>query len=60
MSGGIYLEVLSICVFRCFSVFHPLWLILFHIVDVSIFSWVLTLFATVFVQRVVTSVRPLG
>ena len=25
-----------------------------------IFSWVLTLFATVFVHRVVTSVRPIG
>jgi len=36
--------------FRCFSVFHPLWLV----------SWVLTLFGTVFVHRVVTSVRPLG
>ena len=93
MSGGVFLEVLSICynrtgtflvtgiylikydrgfvillvnlllrltVFRCFSVFHPLWLVLFHIVDVSIFSWVLTLFATVFVHRVVTSVRQMA
>jgi hypothetical protein len=88
MSGGVFLEVLSIChnrtgallaaeiylieydrgfvillgltVFRCFSVFHPLWLVLFHNVDVRVFSWVLTLFVTVFVHRVVTSVRPLG
>jgi hypothetical protein len=37
-----------------------LWLVLFYTVDVSIFSWVLTLFATVFVHRVVTSVRLLG
>ena len=59
MCGGVFLEVLSICVFHCFSVFHPLWLVLFHTVDVSILSWVLTLFATVFVHRVVTSVRPL-
>ena len=90
MSGGVFLEVLSICynrtgaflvagfylikydhgfvillvnllvrltVFRCFSFFHPLWLGLFHTVDVIIFSWVLMLFATVFVQHVVTSVR---
>ena len=43
------------------SVFHPLWLVLFHTVDVSIFfSWVLAFFATVFVHRVVTSMRPLG
>ena len=42
------------------SVFHPLWLVLFYTVDVSIFSWVSSLFATVFVNRVVTSVRPLG
>jgi len=60
MSRGVFLEVLSICVFRSFSVFHPLWLVLLHTVDVSIFSWALTLFATVFVHRVVTSVRPLG
>jgi len=60
MSVGVSLVVLSICVFHCFSVFHPLWLVLFHTVDVSIFSWVLTLFATVFVHRVVTSVRPIG
>ena len=66
MSGGVFLDVLSICynrtgtfqvaeiyliqydrefvillvtllvrltVFRCFSVFHPLWLVLFHTVD---------------------------
>ena len=61
MLGGVFLEVfLSICAFRCFSVFHPLWLVLFHTVDVSIFSWMLTLFGTVFVHRVVTSVWPLG
>jgi len=92
VSGGVFLEVLSICynrtgtflvagiylikydrgvvillvnllvrltLFRCFSVFLPLWLVLFHTVDVSVFFWVLTLFATVFVHRVVTSVRPL-
>ena len=52
--------LVRLTVFRCFSVFHPLWLVLFHTVDVSIFSWVLTLFATVFVHRVVTSVWPLG
>ena len=52
--------LVRLIVFRCFSVFHPLWLVLFYTVDVSIFSWVLTLFATVFVHRVVTSVRPLG
>ena len=93
MSGGVFLEVLSICynrtgaflvagiylikydrgfvvllvnllvrltVFRCFSVFHPLWLVLIRTVDVSIFSWMLTLVATVFVHRFVTSVRPFG
>ena len=52
--------LVRLTVFRCFSVFHPLWLDLFHTVNVSIFSWVLTLFATDFVHRVVTSVRPLG
>jgi len=52
--------LVRLTVFRRFSVFHPLWLVLFHTVDVSIFSWVLTLFATVFVHLVVTSVRPLG
>ena len=52
--------LVRLTVFRCFSVFHSLWLVFFHIVDVSIFSWVLTLFATVFVHRVVTSVRPPG
>ena len=52
-AGGIvdmtYFVVLS-------SVFHPLLLVLFYTVGVSIFSWVLTLYATVFVHRVVTSV----
>ena len=52
--------LVRLTVFRCFSVFHPLWLVLFHTVDVSILSWVLTLFATVFVHRVVASVLPLG
>jgi len=41
--------LVRLTVFRRFSVFHPLWLVLFHTVDVSIFSWVLTLFATVWV-----------
>ena len=51
--------LVRLTVFRCFSVFHLLWLVLFHTVDVSVFSWVLMLFATVFVHRAVTSVRPL-
>ena len=30
--------LVRLTVFRCFSVFHPLWLVLFHTVDVNIFS----------------------
>ena len=37
MLGGVFLEVfLSIRVFRCYSVFHPLWLVLFHTVNVNV------------------------
>ena len=43
MLGGVFLEVffVSIFVFRCFSVYHPLRLVLFHTVNVSVFSRVL-------------------
>ena len=30
--------LVRLTVFRCFSVFHPLWLVLFHTVDVSSLS----------------------
>ena len=33
--------LVRLTVFRCFSVFHPLRLVLFHTVNVSVFSWVL-------------------
>jgi len=36
--GGFFV---SKFVFRCFSVFRPLWLVLFHTVNVSVFSGVL-------------------
>ena len=28
--------LVRLAVFRCFSVFHPLWLVLFHIVDMFV------------------------
>jgi len=52
--------LVKLTVFRCFSAFHPLWWVLFHTVNVNIFSWVFMLFCAVFVHRVVTSVWPLG
>ena len=31
--------LVRVIIFRCFSVFHPLWLVLFHTVDVNVFSF---------------------
>ena len=49
--------LVGLTVFHCFSVFHPLRMVLFHTVNVSSLG---CCFGTVFVHCVVTSVRPLG
>ena len=66
LSGKVFLQFLllrRVSLF-CPLFFHSLWSNLFYNVDVCIFSWVLTLFDTffytVFVHRVVITVRAFG